>query len=603
MTRKPKECRPPGECPEVAVPVRVRHTVGVQESESGRRFWVGALWSLVVALGLLVLWFLITGLLGALAANSIQNQAAAVSQALRDGDTEAAVSEIAALRDSAATADARFNSAPWSWAADFPVVGPTVALVGAIAEGSNAVAASTEGADEQISAAIQQIQDDGAEGLVGLGELAPVADAAAEAVKPSQALVASIRPSDLSGPGEELQAEFLDTAAGVEVAAGAARALPVMLGAEGDRRWMVLVQNTAEARGTGGLIGAYSIVDVRDGRFKPQSAQTTNELFKTQTIPLAGIPKDTREFWGASLSKWWGLNLDRNFPFAGQLSARGIAAVESSVDDIVSLDARAVAGLLKVTGPVSDSGVTVDSQNAADFFTKDIYKEFPNPDKKDEVTIALTEKMLQKIAAQPLDVFALIEALGPAAQDGRVLTYSTDVAVQESLERMPTAGLVPDTPGPWATVAINDLAGSKMDAYWDTGVIYESASRCEAPGGTSKISVTVQNNAPTGLPSYVDIRADGGGEPGSTKIGIAAYAPVGAELLAYSLDDEVVPLDTGVSRNHPAWQAAVELQRGQTRTFVVEFTEPFEPGLRAQFSAQPMTNDMAVAVVTPQDCG
>ncbi len=73
--------------------------------------------------------------------------------------------------------------------------------------------------------------------------------------------------------------------------------------------------------------------------------------------------------------------------------------------------------------------------------------------------------------------------------------------------------------------------------------------------------------------------------------------------MAYSLDGEVVPLDEGVSRNHPGWQAAVELQRGQARTFVVEFSEPFQPGLRAQFTAQPMTNDMAVAVIAPQDCG
>ncbi|MCH9816696.1 MAG: DUF4012 domain-containing protein, partial [Actinomycetia bacterium] len=213
------------------------------------------MWGVVVAFGLLLVWFLVTGLLGALAANNIQNQAAAVSQALRDGDTEAAVSEIEALRGSAATADARFNSAPWSWAADFPVVGPSVALVGAIAEGANAVAQSTAGSDEQISDAIQQIQDDGAQGLVGLGELAPIADEAAAAIAPSQALVASIRPGDLIGPAGNLQSQFLDTAAGVEAAAGAARALPVMLGAQGERRWMVLVQNTAEARGTGGLIG------------------------------------------------------------------------------------------------------------------------------------------------------------------------------------------------------------------------------------------------------------------------------------------------------------------------------------------------------------
>jgi hypothetical protein len=106
----------------------------------------------------------------------------------------------------------------------------------------------------------------------------------------------------------------------------------------------------------------------------------------------------------------------------------------------------------------------------------------------------------------------------------------------KDLESIPTTGLVPEAPGLCVWVAVTDLAGSKMDAYLETAVICASASRCQVAGGMSRITVTLKNNAPTGLPTYVDIRADSGGEPGSTKIGIAEYAPVGSELLGYTLD-------------------------------------------------------------------
>lgn len=576
----------------------VSHNGAVHSESAVRSFLVGMLWTLCGAVAIFVVWLAVTGLLGWRAASGLESQSEDLANAFREGNTDAALAILPEMRDSAATADTRFNSAPWSWAVDFPVVGPSARLVGLVAQGIGAVTATTEGHDEVVADAVRRLKEQGASGIAGLEDLAPMTDEAAAAIAPYEERVNSISPDAVIGARmQELQTDFLEVVTGVEAAAGAAHALPAMMGAKGDRTWMVIVQNTAEARGTGGLIGAYAIVEVKNGKFSPVTAETTNELSRSQTIPLAGIPTGTRRFWGKSLTKWWGLNSDRNFPFAGKLSARGIAMAGSPVDDVISLDSRAVAALLEGTGPVSSRGVTIDSENAAEFFTKEIYKRFPDPEVKDEVTIALTEKMLSGLANKPLDLAKLWDALGPAAEEGRLLTYSTDKRVQAQLERMPTAGIVPDEAGPWATVAINDMAGSKMEAYVQTEINYDSAAMCPAADALSRITVSVTNNAPKGLPDYVDIRSDGGrGGRGSTKVAVAAYAPVGSQLEGHSIDGRSSPITAGLNRSHPTWMTAMELSRGQTRVFTVDFVEPRGWGVVPKFSVQPMTNDVHVDV-------
>lgn len=544
--------------------------------------------TLAVVLGLWLLWMVISGFLGFRSAQAMEDTADELVENIKSGNTESVYELLPQMREQAASASARFNSAPWSVMSDLPLMGPTVRLLGDVSAGTSAMVAATQGHDGEIVAATTRLTNDGVSGIGALSALAPVADAAASAVEPYEQRVSQTLPDELlPGPFESVQERFLGLASGARAASGATRALPVMLGAEGTRRWAVIVENTAEARGTGGLIGAYATVTLQQGRFLDPSASDTNALFKNETIPLDGIPKDTRDFWGDSLSRWWGLNLDRNFPFAGELVHRGLADVGTQVDDVVSLDSFAVAGLLEATGPIKVKGYEVTPENAAAFFTRDIYEAFPDRDAKDAITVALMDQLLTRVARSQLDLPDLWDALGPAAEQGSLLTYSNDPEVQENLLKMPTSGAVPPDVAAWSTVGINDLAGNKLSAYLDVEMIYDSAARCEA---SSAVTVTVTNNAPEGLPEYVDQRNDDQGGPlGSTLVGVAVYGPPGSVLERYELDDEQVPLNAGVNSNHPTWMARMDLKRGDSQTFRVVFTEPTSYN-RPTITAQPMTN-------------
>ncbi len=103
----------------------------------------GAVVGGLVALGLLVLWVVITGLLGLRSAQQVQAQTQALTDQLAQGDSVAAASTLAELQGSSSALDSTLNSPPWSQMASLPVVGPSVRVFADIAEGTAAVSANT----------------------------------------------------------------------------------------------------------------------------------------------------------------------------------------------------------------------------------------------------------------------------------------------------------------------------------------------------------------------------------------------------------------------------------------------------------------------------
>ncbi len=571
------------------------HTVAVTQSRSS--LLRGAVVGGLIALGILVAWVLITGLLGLRSAMQVQSQTQALTDQLSAGDSAAAEGTLRELQGSSASLSATFGSAPWTQVASLPLVGSSVQVFADIADGTAAVMAATEGQEATITDTVAELKAKGAAGVGALEKLHPFTEEAAAAIELPAQRVAAVSDDEIFAPLRPFTVarkdQFLGIAEGVRAAEGATVALPVLLGAQGRRTWLVSVQNAAEARGTGGLLSAYSIVDVVNGKLEPRDADTTNDLFGQPPVSLAGIPKDTQQLWGADqLGRWWGFNLDRHFPYAGLLMHRGSPV---SVDDVVTIDARVVAGLMSVTGPVTAAGVTVAPDEAAEFFTATIYERFPDPERKDAVTIALINRMLSQLADANLDPLALWEALAEPASQGRLLTYSSDRAVQAALSRMPTGGVVPEEPGPWASAAINDFGGSKLSAYLQVTSDFRSAAFCPDPGASSTIRIEVSNEAPDGLPDYVDVRSDKPGLPtgtGTANVGVAVYAPWGSAFRSATVDGEAITLRGGTDRSHPVWQTAMELGRGESKVLEVEFEEPRVGRQPIVFSAQPMVLDM-----------
>jgi hypothetical protein len=131
--------------------------------------------------------------------------------------------------------------------------------------------------------------------------------------------------------------------------------IPPLLGANGKRTWLVLLQNPAEARATGGLIGGYALVTADRGHLALTSSGSNDDLLKNGPITTSVVSQGLRDLWGADLADWRSINLSPHFPDTGILAHEGMKERGTPVDGVVAVDPTIVSALLAGTGPLNPS--------------------------------------------------------------------------------------------------------------------------------------------------------------------------------------------------------------------------------------------------------
>lgn len=428
--------------------------------------------------------------------------------------------------------------------------------------------------------------NDGRIDLDLLAEAQPLLGEAATAAREASARLGDAQAPELADASRDL-----DRLGGLlDRAAEASAYLPAMLGAEGPRTYAVLLQNIAEIRGSGGLLGAYALVTLDDGRVTLEEAAARKDGLDGDSIPFESVADDGQiATWGGDLGKWATYNLSLDFPLTGQLTAAGMAARGTPVDGVIGLDARIVAALLAGTGPVEEGGARLTRDNAEAFFTRDIYAKIPDVDAKDDLTVRLLRATLERALGGSIDVPALLAAAIDPVSEGRLRVWSADPTTQEWLTTTPLGGALPDRPGPYVGIDLNNAAGSKLDAYLSLYARYRVGMCLGQSEQESTLELRLRNDAPEGLPDYVDLRLDRPDAPkGSTSLLVHVYGPEGAGLLRARLDGKGASSTSNEEGGHPVWGFDVELDRGQEVLLRLAFTEPTVTGASPLLDLPPL---------------
>ena len=160
----------------------------------------------------------------------------------------------------------------------------------------------------------------------------------------------------------------------------AAQVLPPMLGADGPRTYMVGFQNEAELRGTGGLPGAFAILQADQGKLKFTRFESDNTLVRRIETPV-DFGEDYRRLWQRSAT--------RRSTTATATSARTSLTPAQiwqaqwkdysgqTLDGAITLDPTALSYLLKVTGPTRmKGGVLVSATTSSSLTQNDVYEKY-----------------------------------------------------------------------------------------------------------------------------------------------------------------------------------------------------------------------------------
>ncbi|MEU9865564.1 DUF4012 domain-containing protein [Streptomyces sp. NPDC047971] len=367
-----------------------------------------------------------------------------------------------------------------------------------------------------------------------------------------------------------------------EEAAFAARALPGLLGAHGPRRYILVFQNTAEARGTGGLPGAFAVLRADGGRLAFERFGNDTDMDGVRADVDLGAEFTARYGENAPGTLFVNSNLSPHFPHAARLwTAYGEKLTGVRLDGAIGTDPAALGLLLRATGPVTMSdGTAITADNAVDLTQRTSYVKYADFERRkaffiDAARAAATRFMA---AAEDPGVFpALLGALRQVQEEGRVQLWSAHPGEQRLVERRPLGGVLPREGGPFAGVVVNNAAGSKLDYYLERSLVWEPGA-CTPEGRQVTATVALTSRAPvSGLPEYVTMRADAPPyptRPGDNRLLVSYYAGSGAKLTRATLDGRAVALIPGVERGHPTYTLDLELPRQSSRTLVLHLVEP-----------------------------
>ncbi|HEX6677366.1 MAG TPA: DUF4012 domain-containing protein [Actinomycetes bacterium] len=279
-------------------------------------------------------------------------------------------------------------------------------------------------------------------------------------------------------------------------------------GPAGSARYFLAFQNPAELRGTGGLIGEYGILEAGPGGPQLGRVAPFSELDQRVRDGVALGPNLPQRYERFPVSStFWAVNIPADLPTVGETMVRLYQqATGQRLDGVIAIDPLAVAEILRVAGPVTVGGVSIDADNVTDETLVHAYVRY-------ERDVTARKAFLEEVAKQAMVAFRralpshpveLVNGLARAARGRHLQLFSTDADAERALVGIGIAGstTAPSGGDYLMPVGVN-TAGNKLDAFLQRNVRYQV--RLLADGGArARIALTLRNGAPaSGLPRYI----------------------------------------------------------------------------------------------------
>ncbi|POH62225.1 hypothetical protein C3B59_11715 [Cryobacterium zongtaii] len=548
---------------------------------SRRRIAVWVCCGVVLMILVSVAWVGVRALMAKAELESAIPLASAVQDSVISGDSNAAGSTADRLVQHAARATALTSDPIWRAFEAIPGLGQNLSAVRQVAAvvediANDAVIPLTEAAG---SIDIEGFKPtDGAIDVKPLVDAQPSVTLAADALSQAQEDIAMIDSSDsISGVRDavgQLRSAVDGAALSIDSVDRAVRILPAILGVAGPRDYLVLFQNPAELRATGGISGAVALLHTDGGQIS-MTQQVSSAEFDHYDAPVLALPTETRGIYGDITGRFiQDVNLTPNFVQSAEL-AQEMWRLQfgQEVSGVLSIDPVALSYLLRATGPITlPTGDVMSSDNAVQLLLSDVYARYPETDEQDAFFAAAAASVFSAVAGGDAEPIALVEALARAGSEHRVLVWSSDDAEQSVLADTTLAGGLPlsteDTER--FGVYFNDATGAKMGPFLDVQTAVGQATCRDDRRPNYAVEVTLTNTAPvdaaTSLPGYVTAEGNFGVPMGSVKTIISVYGAPNMENLGLARDGVDVGYHPALDATYPVSNVGIELSPGETTT-------------------------------------
>lgn len=361
-------------------------------------------------------------------------------------------------------------------------------------------------------------------------------------------------------------------------------------------RYLILFQNDAEIRPSGGFIGSFAVVEAQHGTIKPLYFETN--IYKLDT-PYTEFNKVTppKPLQAAIGDKGWALR-DSNFAtdfrqaaptvawFFEQEASKAIgpkrAELEQAlkgdykVDGVIGMTMSAFLDLLKATGPIDlpQHKTTVTDVNffpmVQQVVERDYFADAANKEANEPKTILKDLFPVAMGKVQSLGKRQLYDLAMKLLREKKVVIYAADAVKEQVLVDQGWAGATelaeemrPKEASDFLAVIRSSHGGNKSSL--DINPIYKYTADTKTDGKLSlKLEITLEHTGTVAWPSGVSHEY------------LRVLAPAGAELerAMRNGQEAIDDIDVGTEMNKRAFGFWLHTQPQSSQTFTLHYTLP-----------------------------
>ncbi|MFJ6303408.1 DUF4012 domain-containing protein [Pseudarthrobacter oxydans] len=486
------------------------------------------------------------------------------------------------------------NDPVWQLSRTLPLVGPNFKAVSELALTADSVTTETAAplldTIDMLSSG-QLTLEDGRISLPALSDAATNIVTAAATVDGATSRLEELDKSELlaqiSDPLNEVTQMLRAVHGPLTDAAKLSEPLPGMLGADEPRKYLLLIQNNAELRATGGLSGALAIIRVDKGKME-LTDQTTATALGRFVPPVVVDPEQERIYSQKLGTQISGVNLTPDFPTAAKTAkTMWETRYDTAIDGVIGLDPIVLSHILKSTGPLRlDSTpstpshgslpTTLTADNVTRILLADTYTSLGYAE-QDVFFANAAKQVFEAVTSGKASGMQLFQAVAQSSEENRLRVWSSREPEQRVLSSTRIGGSIvsgPDaSPGSFG-VFFNDGTGSKMDYYVRHTV--QLVHQCPVDGyEQTAVRVTITNVAPADAATSLPAGVTGGGAygvpPGVVQTNVVAYGPPEAYVEAATLDGSKSDFAPFFHGNRPVGVVSVRVAPGESRSIELTF--------------------------------
>ncbi|MBK9298578.1 MAG: DUF4012 domain-containing protein [Candidatus Microthrix sp.] len=311
---------------------------------------------------------------------------------------------------------------------------------------------------------------------------------------------------------DDVAVEVGDLASETELAQLALADVPPLLGADGPRRYLVMVGNPAEGRDFGGFMGGWALLWVNDGAIGLEESGTPRELYGSEPdrqppTPAAYFPPAFIDMAPGRYTQNWTSSPDLDVVAAAAtnlMEANG----RGHIDGVIYADPAALAEFVALTGPIPVPGTVaeINATNTEAFFTRDQFRVLAQNPEGDEALGQLTGEIFDRLGSADLPgPRELGERFGPLVRDGHLAMATGEDDDRALLDRVGLSAPLPATDGDLLGFVERNKAPNKADVFLDRTHTYDVAWDPDDGARIATLASTYTNTVgdPARLPPVV----------------------------------------------------------------------------------------------------